>query len=1581
MAKTKKRNSAKAKAKNKPTLNQAIDQENSQLENSHLEENNQDESSKPIPDSTLVDVVHESKLDVDNIYSVLPTGNSLDDMNVTDKPSKDEILPETFIGKTSGEDRYKSDIVGISDSIGPRVNRRLSNASIASTMSNSYSYYAEEASEEIFSGPVSDSIPTSYSAFHHYRGRSSRRESVNESVKSRSASRPLFLGPGNSAIELVAPGTNEPEHSPVRGRRPRNESISSNFHFFTQDEVEQAEGASTSRNETDPIEYEVQLREGLIHEANDNESFIETEFGTQYLPHYHPQLSAHSSSFSRQQKPGFHGRERSYTSNATESLLSDRSSAESYYYTLPNESSPDEPLLDGNNEIMTEQEQRKRIETDARFSIFTKSKRKMRDHLYDESSRIVQRFYISEEDLVLVIKGYKTTGWKLSLTTAACFATLGVFYLLLRWFPKWRIACTGTPCPLGHCDWVIIETEWGDINFIDVHYQKYNRYLSTIFQLNNDNNPLGDGNIQVTTDTESEANSFSSRNMNYEDSNGGNRDPLIHTLRFLNYRCMKFIYNPMDDMFITNYDWIDKNWIDYDYVKKGLDSDTHDDREIVFGLNQINIPEKTTMELLVDEVLHPFYIFQVFSIVLWSLDEYFYYASCIFLVSLISVGNTLAETKRNMSRLSEISKFECDVRVLRNDFWTTIKASALVPGDIYEVSDPSVQQFPCDSILLSGDCIVNESMLTGESVPVSKFPASSETLYRFTESSLGGSNISPEIAKHFVFSGTRIIRVRKPYQQNEGAEGPALAMVVRTGFSTTKGALIRSMLFPKPGGFKFYRDSFKFIGVMGCISIVGFIICTINFIKMRLPTHLIVFRALDIITIVVPPALPATLTIGTNIALSRLRKKSIFCISPNRVNIGGKLDVVCFDKTGTLTEDGLDVLGVHTVNDNHQLSELYENIDKLTPNSMMYNNDFGHSRQKLRNLKMMSTMNTCHSLHSIDGELMGDPLDIKMFEFTDCDLNEDGKLDPKYAKECEEIYGHKISTTIISLSKNKYTSPSISNLIILRSFEFVPQLRRMAVINSELDEEDFQVFVKGAPEIMPEICRAESFPDDYNEILHHYTHKGYRVIACAAKTLYNHSFRQVQTISREDVEKNLEFLGFIVFENKLKPTTTNVIDQLNEAKIRTIMCTGDNILTAISVGRECNIVEAGQTVFVPHFVEDKSDYVLRWESVDNSDIILNPATLTPVSSDIYNYTLAVSGEVFRYVINQSVTTDEVEDAFILNKMLMKSSIYARMSPDEKHELVEKLQKINYTTCFCGDGANDCGALKAADVGISLSEAEASVAAPFTSRHFEISCVLDVIREGRAALVTSFSCFKFMSLYSAIQFVSVSVLYSRGSNLGDFQFLFIDLFLILPIAIFMAWSKPLEKICIKRPNSNLISRKVLVPLVFEILIMLGFQMLVWYFVKQQDWYIAPVPGVEDSEVDSSDNTILFFYSCFQYILIALALSVGPPYREDISKNIPFVSCITLTIVVTLSIVFFVDSDSFIGRLLNLTPTSVTFKLFLVSIALVNLAISWFSEKQFFRWICDLIVYMKRVTGIGHKKHKKKFYKALAKSLEV
>ena len=90
----------------------------------------------------------------------------------------------------------------------------------------------------------------------------------------------------------------------------------------------------------------------------------------------------------------------------------------------------------------------------------------------------------------------------------------------------------------------------------------------------------------------------------------------------------------------------------------------------------------------------------------------------------------------------------------------------------------------------------------------------------------GGNHVA---AKHILFGGTHIVRARRP-QDSEGSEAVSLALVLRGGFNTTKGNLIRSMLFPKPTGFKFYSDSFRYIRVMAMVALIGVIM---SFFKLK----------------------------------------------------------------------------------------------------------------------------------------------------------------------------------------------------------------------------------------------------------------------------------------------------------------------------------------------------------------------------------------------------------------------------------------------------------------------------------------------------------------------------------------------------------------------------------------------------------------------------------------------------------------------------------------------------------------------------------------------------------------------------
>ncbi|KAL8805918.1 MAG: hypothetical protein Q9182_001699 [Xanthomendoza sp. 2 TL-2023] len=361
-------------------------------------------------------------------------------------------------------------------------------------------------------------------------------------------------------------------------------------------------------------------------------------------------------------------------------------------------------------------------------------------------------------------------------------------------------------------------------------------------------------------------------------------------------------------------------------------------------------------------------------------------------------------------------------------------------------------------------------------------------------------------------------------------------------------------------------------------------------------------------------------------------------------------------------------------------------------------------------------MASCHSLRNVDGELVGDPLDLKMFEFTNWTFTE-GSLDP-FSQQIDELKSHHCSTAKppAGLDFEVDGSGEFEN-----GFEFVPQLRRASVIVSEAGNRDANIYVK--------------VPLDYEDLLSFYTQRGFRVIACATKQVPYES-TSLQRMNRETAESGLDLIGFIIFENKLKPATTQTIEELERAAIRQVMCTGDNILTAISVARECSLIGRTAHCFVPHIIEGNlrdPNARLTWQSVDNPLFTLDESTLKPLPppaegdvslpydmSNLRNFTLAVSGDVFRWII-------DFGDELVLQRMLVATQVFARMSPDEKHELVEKLQSIDYCCGFCGDGANDCGALKAADVGISLSEAEASVAAPFTSRVFDVSCVPEVIR--------------------------------------------------------------------------------------------------------------------------------------------------------------------------------------------------------------------------------------------------------------
>uniref|UniRef100_G3VHN6 Polyamine-transporting ATPase 13A3 n=1 Tax=Sarcophilus harrisii TaxID=9305 RepID=G3VHN6_SARHA len=1083
------------------------------------------------------------------------------------------------------------------------------------------------------------------------------------------------------------------------------------------------------------------------------------------------------------------------------------------------------------------------------------------------------------------IYGYNLSRWKLLIVAFGVICTGGFLLLLLYWMPEWRVKATCLRAALQDCEVVLLRTT----DEFRIWFCAKVRFLSL------ENHSFS----SPKTVNKKVSNGHAAHFHFPEDLSEENQRDLAQPqqIRYFTHHSVRYFWNDA----LQNFDVL--KGLDegvsctsiYEQHSSGLAKETHAYRKLMYGMNEIAVKVPSVLKLLVKEVLNPFYVFQLFSVILWSTDEYYYYALAIVIMSVISIVSSLYTIRKQYVMLHDMVAAHSTVRVsvCRVGETEEIFSTDLVPGDIM-IIPMNGMVMPCDAVLISGTCIVNESMLTGESVPVTKTNLPNPSV---DVKGMKDEMYSPELHKrHTLFCGTTVIQTR--FYTGELVR----AVVVRTGFSTSKGQLVRSILYPKPTDFKLYRDAYMFLLCLVVVAGIGFIYTIVNSILNKVSAGVIVIESLDIITITVPPALPAAMTAGIVYAQRRLKKIGIFCISPQRINICGQLNLVCFDKTGTLTEDGLDLWGIQRVeNAQFQLPE-----EKACSESLVKSH-------------FVACMATCHSLTKIEGLLSGDPLDLKMFEAIAWILEE--------ATEEETALHNRIMPTVVRPPKQLLPEPKPAanqsmelfelsanyEIGIVRQFPFSSALQRMSVVARILGDKKMDAYMKGAPEVIAGLCKPETVPSDFEKVLEDYTKQGFRVIALAHRKLESKlTWHKIQNINRDAIESNMDFMGLIIMQNKLKQETPAVLEDLRKANIRTVMVTGDNMLTAISVARDCGMILPQDKVIIADGLPPKDGQVakINWHyadtlttkctgspEIDSEDIPMKMVHDSLEDLQVAPYHFAMNGKSF------SVILEHFQD--LVPKLVLHGTVFARMAPDQKTQLVEALQNVDYYVGMCGDGANDCGALKRAHGGISLSELEASVASPFTSRTPSIACVPNLIREGRAALITSFCVFKFMALYSIIQYCSVTLLYSILSNLGDFQFLFIDLAIILVVVFTMSLNPAWKELVAQRPPSGLISGALLFSVLSQIIISIGFQCFGFFWVRQQPWYEPWTPHSDacnlsrslspnlsysanetehdEHNIKNYENTTVFFISSFQYLIVAIAFSKGKPFRQPCYKN--------------------------------------------------------------------------------------------------
>jgi cation-transporting ATPase 13A1 len=981
---------------------------------------------------------------------------------------------------------------------------------------------------------------------------------------------------------------------------------------------------------------------------------------------------------------------------------------------------------------------------------------------------------------------------------------------------------------------------------------------------------------------------------------------------------------------------------------KSLSNEQILERKAKFGENKMKIPIPSFISLYKEHILKPFFLFQLVCTIIKIFDNYNFYS----LISLIMVCvfEIIIVTQRiiNLAFLRHMRTPPYYIYVYRENSWQIIPSNELLPGDIVSVIDgASVVSIKgneekegknnliiqiinklkenkkkedeiknqksintvlnkykekeklavaCDMLLLSGSVIVNESMLTGESSPQIK-----DSIIKMEHLNNLVLDMKDKHKNSIIFAGTKVVKVERneeyePLPKNIKLPPPdngAICFVIKTGFDTNQGKLLRKVLYnQEKTKQKNKKEDFLIISILFIIAL--FVSCYVLYEGIKRERTLsdkLIIRCIIIITSIVPADLPIELSLIIYNSLFFFESKKIVCIESSRIPLAGKVNICCFDKTGTLTSDEYIMKGII-------------DIDSLEPDLAFDSNE-----------DTFSVLLGCHSLLNIDGRPTGDPIDVTMFK---------------------EVRG--------KFNENELCCKRKTRIIPIKKYVFESHLKRMTVlakVYSEIHKKNpyNRVLCKGAPEIIKDLLK--EVPHNYDDCYQKWAKEGYRVLALA----YNDNEIFDYSTRREELEKDLIFCGFAIFETPLKHNADKYIKELINAKYGIIIITGDHLLTTLKVAKDLKL---GPEKYALLKIENKK---MKWNDLKNN-FIKETKSIEEVETLSKDYTLCITGDEYKN-INLVINFEKIWEITQFIKL------FCRVSQIQKVEIIKDITKGGKYSSMCGDGSNDVGALNLSTIGVAmlnikenkiqkkeplnllsfdndtiLENLDAAAFAPFTSKGDSIKCVKNILVQGRCALVKYIQMYKIFIINSLLTIYSESFLTLKGIRFSEYQTVYLG-FAISMFFLMFSKSKPLKKVNSNKPPITIFTWSSFFSIIGQVIIHISSLNLIIYITEKVDpFFIKQEKSIDERFNPNLINTITFLFQIFNQVIIFMVNYQGEPFMENIWQN----SFIVKLIIGIAAFGFIIIFDLFpqLNEDLELVqlPEDIIYKVLLIVIMIFN-----------------------------------------------